>query len=347
MNLGLPDPNRRISSFFLNSNLKQFPVTSNGLTLHVLGLPEGAPENFTGAVGKFQMQTDIDKSQLSTDDALTLTITVAGNGDPKYILPPAQSHLDDFEVYEPSVEEKGEREMYGELQTVKQFKYLVVPQKAGRQNIQAQFTYFDPEQDQYVTLESKFFPLMVEQGSALSSVKIDQGGDSERSLSDPMTRLKLKPKGKSLFGGPLHLSLIGLILLGMGLVFYKKHQIDVEAGIDPLTRKRRTAHKIAEKRLSKAAQFLKEENHRPFYEEISHSLLGFIADKLNVPNSEISKSNVENRLSAEGIAAERISEIVSILSKAEQAVFAGKKDGDLMAVYEETKENITYLNEVI
>jgi hypothetical protein len=347
MTLGLPDPNRRSSSFFLNSSLKQFPVQTNSVTLHVVGLPEGAPESFSGAVGKFQMQADIDKSKLSTDDALTLTITVAGNGDSKYILPPAQTHLEDFEIYDPSTIEKGERQMYGELQTVKQFEYLVVPRKAGRQNIQAKFTYFDTSLRKYVTLESQVFPLMVEQGNTISTTSIDQGNDSDRNLTGLMTGLKLRSKGKSFFGGPVHFSLMGIILLGIGFIFYKKRQIDIEAGIDPLIKKRLKAQKVAEERLALASQFMEQKDHRAFYEEISRSLLGFIADKLHVPNSEISKSNVESRLTNEGVQKEKVAEIMSILSKAELAVFAGKKDGDLHLIYEQTKEHIAYLNGVI
>jgi hypothetical protein len=347
LSLGLPDPNRRSNSFFLNSSLKQFPVLTNSLTIHIVELPENAPSSFSGAVGKFQMQADIDKSKLSTDDALTLTITVAGDGDAKYILPPSQSHLKDFEIYEPTTIEKGEREMYGELQTVKSFEYLVVPLKAGRQNMQAQFTYFDSSKGKYVTLKSKAFPLMVEQGNANSSVLLEQDQESDRNLTGLMTGLKLRPKGRTVFGGPVHFSLHGIAVLSIGFIFYKKRQIDIEAGIDPSIKKRRGAQTIAEKRLSSAAKSMVDENHRVFYEEISKSLLGFIADKLNVPNSEISKSNVEARLLQENVEAEQVSEIVGILSQAELAVFAGKKDGDLNAVYEQTKKSITYLNDKI
>lgn len=345
--LGLPDPNRRNTGFFFNSSLKQFQVMTNALTFHVVNLPSPAPESFSGAVGKFQMQADVDKSKLSTDDALTLTITVAGNGDPKYILPPEQAHLNDFEIYEPSIKEKGEREMFGEIQTIKSFEYLVVPQKAGRQNLQARFTYFDTEQNKYVTLKSKVFPLMVEQGSASGTVNIDKTAESDRNLSSLMPELKLFKQNNKILGRSLHFGLLGLSFLGIGFIFYKKKQMDIEAGIDPSLKKRRKALSLAEKRLSKAQEFLNANDHKSFYEEISRSMLGFIADKLNVPNSEISKSNVAAKLRAENAENEKVDELVEVLSKAEVAVFAGKKDGDLEDVYNKSKDLLSYLGDRI
>ncbi|GLR17033.1 BatD family protein [Portibacter lacus] len=345
--LGLPDPNRRGSGFFFNSNLKSFPVKTNDLMISVIGLPSGAPTSFSGAIGTYQMEATLDKTKLSTDDAATLTITVAGNGDPKYILPPSQEHLEDFEIYDPNIIEKGEREMFGEIQTIKQFEYLIVPKKAGRQSFQAEFSYFDPGKNEYITLKSKVFQLMVEQGSGSANIVIEKEEGNDRNLTGIMPALKLSKHSKGLFGGPLHLSILGLSVLGIGFIFWKKKQLDIEAGIDPTIKKRNKARKIAEERLSQAEVFMKDENHRSFYEEISRSMLGFIADKLNVPNSEISKSNVALKLSAQGVEDEKVAEVSAILSNAELAVFAGKKDGDLEEVYIKTRDLISHLSEKI
>ncbi|WP_235297282.1 BatD family protein [Portibacter marinus] len=345
--LGLPDPNRRGSNFFFSNNTTPFPVTTNSATLYVEELPKNAPESFSGAVGKFKMNASVDKKKLTTDDAITLTMTVMGNGDAKYILPASQEHLKNFEVYEPSIIEKGEREMFGEMQTVKEFQYLLVPLKAGRQSFQALYTYFDTEVNDYVTLESQVFPLMVEQGTAKKEILLGDREDSDRNLSGIMQNTTLKKKSEGWVGSPVHLAFLAIALSGIAVIFLKKRQMDIEAGIDPTVKKRSKARSVAEKRLSAAEKLMTSNEHRAFYEEISRSLLGFIADKLNVPNSEISKANVESRLRDQGVETEKIKQTTEILSKCEMALFAGKTDGDLREVYTNTKNLIDHLAEKI
>jgi len=341
--LGLPDPNRRSSGFFFNNNNIPYPVKTNSATLLIKDLPKNAPPSFSGAVGKYQMSAKVDKQKLSTDDAITLTMSVMGNGDAKYILPAAQDHLTNFEVYDPSTIEKGERQMFGEIQTIKDFEYLIVPLKAGRQSFQAKFTYFDTDRQQYVTLDSEVFPLMVEQGTAKRSISLEEREDSDRSLSGIMEKVVLRKKSNGPVGGPIHLSLLALALGSIGFIFWKKRQIDIEAGIDPTVKKRNKAKSVAEKRLSLAASLKDQEMHREFYEEISRSVLGFIADKLNVPNSEISKNNVANQLRSNKIDEDKISDVNELLSKCELAVYAGKTDGDLEEIYLKSKQLINHL----
>ncbi len=347
INLGLPDANQRRRGFFFEPNTKAFPVTTNAANLLVMNLPPDAPKSFSGAIGKFTMQATVDKQKLSTDDAVTLKMTVMGNGDAKYILPADQDHLKDFEVYEPTTVERGEREMYGELQTIKEFSYLIVPLKAGRQNFQAEYSYFDTKKKDYVTLKSQVFPLLVEQGSSSRNVALEKSEDNARTLSGLKVVKASRKSSGSFFGGIGHISLAGIALIGLGLIIFKKRQMDIEAGIDPDVKKRSKAKSVAEKRLIQAESLMNEGEHRAFFEEISTSIFGFIADKLNVPNSEISKANVANRLRDHGIDQVDIDSARELLSKCEMAVFAGKKDGDLADVYEKTKNLINKLTDKI
>ncbi len=345
--LGLPDGRQRSSSFFFSNNLKPFPVETNGLKLNIVNLPSKAPESFSGAVGKYEMSASVDKTSLSTDDAVTLTLTIAGNGDPKYLLPPSQEHLTDFEVYDPNIIEKGERERFGEIETVKAFEYLVVPKKAGNQRLEAAFTYFDSEEKKYKTIKSSPILLKVSQGKNKRNITLSDQENSNRSLTGIINSTKLSKKGQAPFGSILHLSILGLCLGGLGFIFFKKRQVDIEAGIDPSVKKRKKARSVAEKRLSSAKSLMEANDTRGFYDEISKSLFGFIADKLNVPNSEISKSNVANQLREQKIDEDIISQLTALLSKAEVAIFAGAKDGDLTESYDIAARIINHLSDKI
>ncbi len=64
---------------FFNRNIANVKkeLTSQTLNLEVKSLPEnGKPASFAGAVGNFNFKSEIDKTELSTNEAFTLTLTV-------------------------------------------------------------------------------------------------------------------------------------------------------------------------------------------------------------------------------------------------------------------------------
>ena len=68
---------------FFNRNIVNVKkdLTSQSLSLEVKNLPEtGKPASFAGAVGNYNFKADIDKTELYTNDAVTVTLTVSGTG---------------------------------------------------------------------------------------------------------------------------------------------------------------------------------------------------------------------------------------------------------------------------
>ena len=58
-------------------------IVAPSLTLQVDPLPSPRPANFSGAVGKFNISASLTPSEVKTNDALTLRITVSGSGNMK------------------------------------------------------------------------------------------------------------------------------------------------------------------------------------------------------------------------------------------------------------------------
>ena len=344
--LGIPD-GKQSNSFFFRPSVKEFATSTNSLEIHILDLPSNAPINFSGGVGNYQIGAEINKRKLSTDDAITMTLTVAGNGDPKYLLPPSQGHLTNFDIYEPKTINEGTRESFGEIQTIKTFEYLLVPLKSGKQRFSAEFTYFDSSKGKYMTLRANPFTIEVSQGQNVNNIELSESENGNRSLKGLMTSTHMTRAGTGLNRKLIYGSILLSCFVFLGFIFNKKRLIDIEAGIDPLLKKRNKAKSIAEKRLATASQHLKTDDSRSFYDEISKSLLGFIADKLNVPNSEISKINVATKLTNNGVDSEVVERVMAIISKCEMAIFAGKKEGGMKETYDETGEIIIHLSEKI
>jgi len=84
--LGVTDQSSgRRRSFFFNE-VKYIPYQVDSVQINVVSFPvDSIPPNFSGAVGSYKMSASVDRKNLSTDDALTITMSIEGNGDIKRI----------------------------------------------------------------------------------------------------------------------------------------------------------------------------------------------------------------------------------------------------------------------
>ncbi|NJN77595.1 MAG: protein BatD [Saprospiraceae bacterium] len=103
-------------------------VISEAVILNVVPL-ENKPENFTNAVGEFEFDAIITKSELAMNESSTLTLTITGTGDMKAIEMPKFGELEDyFEVYEPTMNVITKEEN-NKIIAQKVLTYLLVPKK--------------------------------------------------------------------------------------------------------------------------------------------------------------------------------------------------------------------------
>ncbi|MGD8628892.1 MAG: BatD family protein [bacterium] len=122
------------------------------IAIEVIPLPEeGRPEDFTGAVGKFDMRVIPSSRVLKTGESLTLSVKISGRGDIKSIRDLAVPEFEDFRVFAPKAREsadvKGLR-----VGGVKTFDLVLVPQRPGKFTLDGfTFSYFDPDLGKYIT----------------------------------------------------------------------------------------------------------------------------------------------------------------------------------------------------
>ncbi|MCI0448038.1 BatD family protein, partial [bacterium] len=91
-------------NFFDNSTPVQYKTATDPVTISVQPLPsENIPGGFNGAVGLYQMETHLDKQDVKTNDAVTLRITITGQGNLKLLEPPAISFPADLERFDPKI----------------------------------------------------------------------------------------------------------------------------------------------------------------------------------------------------------------------------------------------------
>ncbi len=86
--------------------------------------------------------------------------------------------------------------------------------------------------------------------------------------------------------------------------------------------KSRKAAKIARRRLKKAADCIKQNDRSRFYDEMLRALWGYIAHKLKMPTSELTRDNVRERLESRNVPEDSIANILGLLDDCEFAKYS-------------------------
>ncbi len=333
---------------------EQVKLKSSSKVINVKPLPTTKPVGFNGAVGKFDMDVEIDKQELKTNDALNLVITISGNGNLKLIDPLAVDFPSDFEVYDPETKTNIHTSSGGASGKVS-FQYLAIPRHAGDFTIPPiAFSYFDTESKSYKTIRSKKYKVHVEKGEGESSVATVRGYNKEdiEIIGKDIRYIKrqafnLHKKGNYFFGSPAFYSLTGApALVFIGLFFIRRKRIKENADI---ARKRsRQANKISRKRLKKAEKALKSGQKEIFYDEMLHALWGYLSDKLSIPLSELSRENATENLSSHHVDQQTVNDFIELLDTCEYAKYAPPTEsGQMDLVYGKASEIINKLENKI
>lgn len=331
--LGLPVNSNRRNSFFFSTRTKPFVTNTEAVTISVLGTPPNAPNSFSGAIGKYTMTASIDKSTVTTDDAVTMTMHVRGIGDGKSVQAPRQENQA-FDFYDPNVLQDESTERGDEIRVDKVYEYLMVPNRKGTFMVRPEFTYFDTDSNDYQTLYANNYRIKVLQGTgSKATLNIDK--DNLGELRPMSQSTKLYSERSSFFGSPFHLTLVGLPFLSMlGLVFYKRKLLN-EAAIDPSLKRQSAARQLAMKRLEAASNAKSAGDQKLFYEEINQGIYGYISDKFMVSPSDLNQSHIQSVLENNGVNDEMVSSFSDLIKTCQRALYASTTADDMSPVYEQ------------
>ncbi len=327
-------------------------LRSPGLTIKVDELPKPIPAKFNNAVGNFRLKNSISSRTVDVNSPITLTYTISGTGNLKMLANPDISFPTDFESYDPKVINNFRTTNNG-LSGTKTIEYLLIPRSSGNFTIPAYvFTYFDPQTKRYVTLESESYDIQVKKGNnSDANTKINNytQQDQLKVLGQDIryinvTEPTIKQKEDFFFGSIAYWLWIFIpILLTGSVVFFYRNRLS-ENEVDKRYRK---ANKIATKRLKQAKEYMSQGKKELFFEEVLHTMWGYLSDKLNIPIGELSKENVETKLEQAGIDTECNHRFINLLNTCEFARYAPSQAGDMNLAYTEAVEIISNLQETI
>lgn len=328
-------------------------ITTPKVVINVQLLP-AKPAGFSGAVGEFKLASSINATDVKTNDAVTIKLTLSGTGNMKLIGTPEVKFPQDFEIYDPKVTDDYKLTNSG-LTGTKTFEYLAIPRHAGNFTIPAiEFTYFDLKSNSYKTLKTEAYNLKVAkgQGNADQVISDFTNKESVKMLGKDIRFIKLgdsslRPKGDFFFGtvGYYLCYLIPLLLFVVFAVIYRQKALE-NANVAKVKTKK--ANKVATRRMKLAGKLLAENKKNEFYDEVLKALWGYISDKLNIPVSQLSKDNIEAELTNYGVQEALIAEFIGVLNECEYARYAPGNENEAMdKVYSASVEVISKMENSI
>lgn len=330
-------------------------VKSRAVKITVKPLPlTNKPNNFAGAVGDFNMQTSIDKKNVSANDAVTYKVVISGNGNLKLIDPLKISFPPDFDVYDPKITNSIKNSNNGSFGR-KTFEYLIIPRHAGEFKIPSvAFSFFNTKTKKYKTLISHEYNIHVKKSKNMQASNIVTGyskedvkyfGSDIRFIKTDY--FKLHKKGEFVFGSKVFVLtyLIAILIFLLIFIFIKKH---IKQSQNILLLRNKKANKVSRKRLKVANSYLKQNKKENFFDEVLKALWGYLSDKLNIPVSELSKDNVRVIMQQRGVDNEMIDKFIDLLNTCEYARFAPTTiDTQMDKIYADASRIISKLEQKV
>lgn len=325
-----PEPDE--DPFFARPIIVSRKIYSQPVNIDVTPLPaEDKPDSFNGAVGQFSMKVNLSSQKPKTNESMTVTVDITGEGNLKLLSSPELKFPDTFEVYDPKVENKIEVTAGG-VRGSRTIEYYAVPRQTGEYTLpEFEFSFFDPVSKSYKTLKSRSVSLSVSKGKdGVSMVSSTANKEDIKLLSQDISYLKKETGVKRLVGydftfGLFHWLLYAIGILIAAIVFVPlKRMTRLQSNETAL--KHRRANNVAKRRLREANTFRLAGDKESFNTALLRALWGFLGDKFKMSLSELNRSNIEIVLSRKGATSELIEDILKVIDQAEYEKYAPSSD---------------------
>jgi hypothetical protein len=335
-------------SFFDAPQQVRKRIHSPATTVQVTPLPGNAPASFKGTVGtNFRLEASFNRDSVTANDALSLMVKISGEGNIKLVETPKINFPPHFESYDVKTTDNTKTSTTG-ISGAKQFEYPVIPRNEGSFDIPAvEFTYFDINKKQYVTLHSKHLHLGVAKDPNAGSATSIAGANRQavKTLSNDIHYIKtgtlrLHEKAFSFFGTWSYY-LLYILLLVLFIVLYYSFKSHIKKSQDAVRTRHRKAKKIAQRRLKIAGQFMKAGNRNNFYDELSRTMWGFLTDKSGLTLADLSRETAREVMQQKNAKEEDIDAYLQLLDECEYARYAPASGSGMEKVYQDALRMIS------
>ena len=239
----------------------------------------------------------------------------------------------------------------------RQFEYPFIARAEGAYDLEPiEFTYFDPQRVQYVTLKSKPLTLeitpdargggdaVVMQGRGMSKEEVKMLGQDIRFIKLGGAQLRSE-RVPFIFSAAYWILLLGVLALFTMIYVALRKQIRESQNVALVRGKR--ANKVAVQRFRAAKRYMEEQNRHAFYEEMLRALWGYMSDKFNIPVANLTKENVREELHKRGVSSEDSQRFTDIITRCDEAQYSPVESARMNDVYSEGVNLISRIESVI
>jgi hypothetical protein len=350
MDIVIGVPNGR-TDFFGNpitQNIrKEFASAKKTISPRALPLKE-KPENYTGAVGTFKFNVSLSKNLLKANESSQIQLTVKGKGNLKLFELPKVVTPVELEKYQPERTEKVRVSSSGISGTVSDT-YTIVPQYKGKYKIpNISFSYFNPKEEKYHTINTDNLIVEVLEGKELNPVleintvqkqTVVSTGKNFRYIQ---TKSNFKPIDRSeFFKSNLFYALLFIPILTIPIVILIAKRNE-RRNNDLVGSKSRKAEKLAKKYLSEAQKQLGKKE--AFYESLERALHNYLKGKLGIETADISEEKITEILEKRSVDSKTIHEFIVVLKNSDLARYTPITNSEMKEEFERAKQVIVQLD---
>ncbi|PWJ66222.1 oxygen tolerance protein BatD [Fibrobacter sp. UWR4] len=329
---------------FSSRTVKQEPVdtetASQPIKITVKPLPtEGKPADFSGMVGSYSFSANVDKSNLKVGEALTLTITMKGDGTPGTITDPKLPDFSDFRAVPP--ENDINKKISGQkVITTKTTRIFLYPKKKGEFTIPAiSYSWFNPTKKKYETTTEGPWNIEVEKGEAPAADAIFQPQVAANPAGGPPTVQKKEIEALGSDIRFIHsikgaadsskapykeiwywIAFLAAIPAYFAVVFTVRSKR--KRNSDTALVRKSHANKQLKLRFAKAKEALSKGDAKALYAALENGLVDYLSDLTNQEYKGMTRDQMKADLQSRGVKEETIASIDSWLEKCAFARFA-------------------------
>ena len=318
---------------FHSQSIKQESIEAETQTptvnITVKPLPaQGKPADFSGMVGDYKFSADFDRTNLKVGEALTLSISIKGDGTPGTVTDPKLPDFSEFRSVPP--ENNISKKVTGnKVITSKDIKVFLYPKKKGTFEIPAiNYSWFNPAKKKYETATAGPWTIEVEKGdagaeaifqgpvagsagpSAVQKQEIESLGSDIRFIHTSAAKADTVAPYKSVLFWILFTAAIPFYIVATLLVKIRRKRNSNAA----LVRKGHASKQLKEK-FAQARKALESGDGKGFFAALENGLLNYLSDTTNLEFKGMTRPQMKEELARLGVKEETIAAIDSWLDK--------------------------------
>jgi hypothetical protein len=281
---------------------KNIKAASPPLVLAVSALPvEDRPPEFSGAVGTFNIASDLSSASAAAGDPLTLRMHVTGSGNFDRVDSSMLEHVEHWKTYPPTSSFKSSDAIGFKGEKI--FEQPVVAATPGAQTLPAlTFAYFDPAMRRYETLRTSPLSITISPSAADISPTARQAASGTAMSERSLTGLRPDHTGRGTFASslmPLYLQPRFLAMPSLLTLMFAGAWFRLRARTDPGYRaslRDRSLSKATQRALAQMEEAARAGDSARFFTLARRTLQETLAVRWQTAPEQITTAEVEARL---------------------------------------------------